>query len=131
MAIGGFYREWTQDGQNSEAAQISRMEIFLEQVEKVSSKYEYIMILGDANLDSNKWEESGYLHHKVTKILKGALNQNGLIIKEVGNSYVVNHVQKNGNISESALDHVYSKEKLGNLITIDKLTNCSSDHYPI
>ena len=131
MAIGGFYREWTQDGQNSEAAQISRMEIFLEQVEKVSSKYEYIMILGDANLDSNKWEESGYLHHKVTKILKGALNQNGLIIKEVGNSYVANHVQKNGNISESALDHVYAKEKLGNLITIDKLTNCSSDHYPI
>ena len=32
MAIGGFYREWSQNGKNSEAAQIKRMEIFASQI---------------------------------------------------------------------------------------------------
>ena len=38
-------------------------------------------------------------------------------------------VQQNGNISESALDHVYTKSKKE--ITIVKLLNSSSDHVPI
>ena len=39
MIIGGFYREWSQNGQNSEAAQVDRMDIFGTHIEQAARKY--------------------------------------------------------------------------------------------
>ena len=39
--------------------------------------------------------------------------------------------QKNGNIAESALDHVYYSTEIVEKITVEKISNSSSDHLPI
>ena len=53
------------------------------------------------------------LHNSmVSTILKECLDTNGLKIEDVGNTYVANHIQKNGNIATSASDHIcYSSVK--------------------
>ena len=40
LAIGGFYREWSHNGANSEVSQLNRMDILSEQIEQVTSKYQ-------------------------------------------------------------------------------------------
>ena len=49
--------EWTCEGDNSEKSQIVRMENFTSQIEKASEKPCHIVILGDANLCSQKLEK--------------------------------------------------------------------------
>ena len=56
------------------------------------------MILGDANLDMNKWNDPKYKNAKVTHVLRECLDSNGLKIEDIGNTYIANHTQKNGNI---------------------------------
>ena len=38
IAICGFYREWSHNGENSEASQINRMKTFVSQIERASPK---------------------------------------------------------------------------------------------
>ena len=64
--IAGFYREWTRNGENSEKSQIERMENFAAQIEKASEKSCQIVILGDANLCSLKWNEPGFVNYLLT-----------------------------------------------------------------
>ena len=64
--------------------------------------------------------------------LKNSLLQNGLLIEEVGITFVSDHVQTNGIISESNLDHVYSSKSVSQRIKkISTIKNSSSDHYPV
>ena len=107
MIIGGFYREWAQKGISDESAQIERIKILSNQIEYASNKYKNIMILGDANLDMNKWNEPKYKNANVSQVLRECLDQNGLKIEYIGDTYIANHTQKNGNIAMSAIDHIY------------------------
>ena len=56
----------------------------------------------------------------VAAILKSCLDQNNLINAEIGTIYMSDHVQSNGKIAESALDHVYHSKKMDNIITMIK-----------
>ena len=80
LAIGGFYREWSQNGQNSEASQMARMEVFSNQINEASLKCKNIIVLGDANLDSNKWNEDKFTHKHVSKILRDSLEANDITV---------------------------------------------------
>ena len=53
LAIGGFYRVWSHNGENSELSQIIRINMFTRQIELAAAKYKDVLILGDANLDAN------------------------------------------------------------------------------
>ena len=66
-----------------------------------------MIIMGDANLCSQKWNNVKFLNKNVSIPLRNVLDQNGLINKEVGVTYQSDHLQVNGQIAESALDHVY------------------------
>ena len=96
---------------------MARMDVFSNQLEQAATKCKNVLVLGDSNLDSNKWNEEKFLHKKVSTILRDSLDANDIRILKVGNSYLANHVQKNGNIAVSAIDHVYCssnlEEKLG------------------
>ena len=55
---------------------------------------------------------------------------NGLSSEEVGTTFVADHVQNNGEISVSNIDHVYSSSNVSQRITQIKLVkNTSSDHH--
>ena len=70
------------------------MSLFSEQIERASSSNKKIILMGDANLDSNKWNDSQFAHSKVAAILKGTLEQNGIKIHEIGSTYQADHAQK-------------------------------------
>ena len=57
IAIGSFYREWTHNGVKSDEEQVKNMELFCEQIEKCSNRYNNIIILGDMNLCNEKWKD--------------------------------------------------------------------------
>ena len=90
---------------------MQRMEIFCEQIVKANNKNVDIIILGDSNLDANKWDDSSFLHANVASVIKNSLLQNGIEALHKGNTNLANHAQKNGNIAESALDHGHCSVK--------------------
>ena len=55
MIIGGFYREWSPGGVKSIKAQVEAMRVFTNQIEQAAAENKNIIILGDANLCSIKW----------------------------------------------------------------------------
>ena len=52
---GGFYREWTPMGKNTIEAQVSAMETFTEQIERATNENKTLLIMGDANLCTERW----------------------------------------------------------------------------
>ena len=107
------------------------MENFATQIEKASEKPCNIIILGDANLCSKKWNDSGYVNKNVAEILKNMLEQEGLECLDIGLTYQADHVQQNGNIASSALDHIYCSKDLVQTIKFKKLSNSATDHLPV
>ena len=63
-------------------------------------------LLGDANLCSIKWKDDSIIQKIVAAILKNSLEQSGLTNADIGITYMSDHAQTNGQIAESALDHV-------------------------
>ena len=107
--IGGFYRVWNHKNDKTEKGLIERINIFTDQIDRAAAeKNTRILITGDADLDSNKWDSVHFSGHNVAILLKAALNRNGHSYKNIGNTYHANHAQVNGKVAESALDHVYS-----------------------
>ena len=88
-------------------------------------------ILGDANLCSIKWNDESFLYEKVANALKNVLQRCEIVCMEVGVTYQADHMQKNGHIAESAIDHIYSSKSLESRVEIKKLQNGSSDHVPV
>ena len=88
-----------------------------------------MLSLFTANLDANKWNDLNYLHLRLVEDLFEVIDQHGLKIHDVRNTYQADHAQKNGNIAESAIDHVYTRYNKEVIVT--KLENSSSDHLPV
>ena len=68
---------------SGKSSQIQRINSFVSQIEKATSKFKNIVIVGDANLDSNKWNNDKFIHKKVAQILKDSLNANDLTMLDV------------------------------------------------
>ena len=103
------------------------MDVFINQIDIASErKNTQIIITGDANIDANKWDQN--TGNKVSINLRSCLDRNGINYPFIGNTYFADHAQANGNIAESALDHVYHR----NLDVKTKIiANHSSDHNPV
>ena len=128
--ISGFYREWSHNGSNSEESQLLGLDIFTLQIESATKQNKNVILMGDANLCSLKWETPKYKHKNIAKKLLDTLAQCGLSTAEIGITYLADHAQRNGNIAESALDHVYFSNSLTHNKVVKKGSNCSSDHLP-
>ena len=70
------------------------MKLFTMQIEKASANCNTnIIIMGDVNLDSNKWDEPNFGNKSVSNSLRKVLDQNGFR-SPVGNTYFADHAQK-------------------------------------
>ena len=87
--------------------------------------------MGDANLNSNKWDEPGFGNKLISNNLRKVLDQNGYKLSPVGCTYFADHAQADGNIAESGIDHIYTSKVLDGKINLSKVVNHSSDHVPI
>ena len=79
------YRQWSSYGDKSEAKQNEQMTIFTNQIDSINKTNSNIIITGDANLCSIKWNNGDFLHRETANILRSCLDQNGLEIKYLGN----------------------------------------------
>ena len=59
------------------------------------------------------------------------LDAGGLKIAPVGSTFIMDHCQTDGSVSESWLDHVYFSEQLSDEITYNVKNYGSSDHLPV
>ena len=73
ILIGGFYREWTKNGDNTQARQVEAIRTFTSQIEKAANEDKSLLILGDANLCKEKWSEPEYVHQLQAEELKSTL----------------------------------------------------------
>ena len=79
-----------------------------------------------------KWMEPNYLNKKIANQLINCLQQNGIVSENVGTTFMADHMQTNGDIAESNIDHVYPSKSVSQRISkIRTLDNSSSDHYPV
>ena len=129
--FGGFYRQWSDDGKLSVPDQVSQIEEFCDQINRANSETEKIVVTGDANLCANKWLSDDYDRKSVAQPLLHCLEENGLVIQDIGITFQADHSLPNGSVPESALDHVYVSKTLEACIETKKLENSSSDHLPV
>ena len=87
--------------------------------------------MGDANLDAMKWNDPKFVNKNVAIILRNTLKQCGMVEHNIGVTFVADHSQANLEVAQSALDHVYSSEKMCAHIQTKILKNSSSDHVPV
>ena len=128
---GGFYREWAPKGDNTIAAQVGAMEIFTEQIERAAAENKDLLIMGDANLCSERWDSPNFKHKQIADELKETLTQCGLTVLNLGKTYLADRLNPDGNEIESCLDHIYASETIKNSLKTHKLDNSATDHLPI
>ena len=131
MLIGGFYREWSHDGIKSTKTQCEAMKMFCCQIEKAGSENKNIVVTGDANLCSKKWMDPEFTQSYLSDELRSTLALCGLEVMDLGNTYLADRLTSDGNVIESALDHIYLSSKLLSQATVNKLQTSSTDHVPI
>ena len=128
---GGFYREWSPLGKSTIEAQVTAMEVFTEQIERATAENKTILILGDANLCSEKWKLPSYKFRRIAEELRETLAQCGLIQVELGPTYFADRLNDDGTEIKSSLDHIYMSESLLSKSVTKKLNNSATDHLPI
>ena len=62
--FGGFYRQWSVKGKLTIPEQVSQMEVFVEQINRVATSSNKINIAGDANLCAHKWSLNDLMFQK-------------------------------------------------------------------
>ena len=108
--------------------QLSRFELFSQQVEKAVQESENIYILGDMNVDINKWNNKDYYLKKISEEYQSLLGKNGLELIDFGITW--KRVQENGVIKQSALDHLLTNNS-SSIINNKKVKVTYSDHSAI
>jgi endonuclease/exonuclease/phosphatase family metal-dependent hydrolase len=129
--ISVFYREWSHNGSSSEESQLWGLDIFTLQIESATKQNKNVILMGNTNLCSLKWETPKYKNKNIARKLLDTLAQCGLSTVEVGVTYLADHAQSNRNIAESALVHVYISKSLNQNKVIKTGSNCPSDHLPV
>ena len=86
------------------------MEIFTEQIERAAAENKDLIIMGDANLCSEKWESPNFKHKRIADELKETLTQCGLKIQNLGKTYLADRLNPDGEEIESCLDHIYTSK---------------------
>ena len=78
IIICGIYRVWTKDGIKSMEEQLKSMEVLNLQIVKGTEKVKSVIMLGDINLCSQKWNDKNFTYKKLAVSLKNTLLECGL-----------------------------------------------------
>ena len=100
-------------------------------IERASREEKMLLIMGDANLCSKKWNEDNFTHKKMANQLISTLDSCGLQNIPIGPTFIMDHHQTDGTITESWLDHVYHSEQLKPEISTNVKIFGSSDHLTV
>ena len=65
-----------------------------------------IVIIGDVNLCSFKWNDSDFKLKTIAEEIKGTLAQCGMINVELGHMYLADRLSDEGLPIQSSLDHI-------------------------
>ena len=109
VLICAIYREFndlTSTGQMKPEEQVEKLEILHTQIEK-ASKEGLILIIGDMNIDLEKWEDLKYYQKKQAEKYQSLIGECGLEIISFGTTY---NGKKNGEVINSALDHAITNK---------------------
>jgi hypothetical protein len=117
-----FYREWAEP-------QGEKLDILLDQIITASSSKKSLVVMGDCNIDQEKWDNTSYQHFKLSEQLRNGLALGGLEVLLMGRTYSANHMSTNGSFASSALDHVYCSTT--KTIRTKVLQSSASDHLLI
>ena len=90
-------------------------------MEQATNEKKTIILLGDANLCADQWDEETYYQFKLATELKSGLAQCGLENLELGKTYMADRLRKDGTIIESALDHIYVSLDQNTIVTGKKM----------
>ena len=129
--IGGYYRQWSTNGKLTVPEQVTQIEEFCEQINSACKETKKIIVTGDANLCAKKWQAEDYDRKSVAQPLLHCLEQNGLKVRDIGITFQADHMQPNGRVAESALDHAYTSMTIEDCIETKRILNSSSDHFPV
>ena len=100
-------------------------------MERAAKENKKVIVQGDANLCSTKWQEDGYGLSYISNELLSTLAMCGMEIVDVGNTYLADRLTSNGELIESAIDHVYHSVEFSKTLICTNLKNSSTDHVPI
>jgi hypothetical protein len=103
LLVWGFYQEWTKNDDSTEAGQSQRMKILIDQMERTAKENKSIIMMGDANLCAQKWDERLF---NLGAEPKSSLAQCGLENTEIGKTYLADRLKNDRTVIESALDHI-------------------------
>jgi len=129
--IGGFYRQWSANRKLTVPEQVIQITELCNQISEANSSNEKIIVMGDANLCSEKWLADDYNRKSVSQPLVQCLEQNGLEVQDVGRTYLADHALPDGSVPTSSIDHVYSSLAIRRSLTVKKILNSATDHLPV
>ena len=132
VLICAIYREFndlTGKGPMNIEQQLERLEILHTQIEK-ASKEGLILIIGDMNIDLEKWEDDPkYYQKKQAEKYQSLIGECGLEVIDFGITFNSN---KNGEVISSALDHAITNKPIAiNNYHKTFIDSDISDHYMI
>ena len=78
-----------------------------------------------------KWDDPNIKMTETAEELKSSLAQYGLISISLGNTYLADRLDNEGNTIQSALDHIYVSENMIGKTKCEKLELSSTDHVPV
>jgi hypothetical protein len=105
--IGGFYREWTQVGTTTERGQLEMLEILTEQITRANAEGKNVIMMRNANLNSEKWKDQSYRHYNVAAEMQNTLARNGMKNVPIGNTFLADKTRPDRRYIENALDLPY------------------------
>lgn len=131
LIIGGFYREWRKDNDSSQEAQLDRIKILTKQMAEATKSNSPTIVMGDANLCMEKWEEEDYPYRNLSSEVIGTLARCGMEAANIGTTYLADRLTPDGEVIVSALDHIYISSDLVEHTSTKKSEESSTDHVPI
>ena len=111
LLCGLFYHLW-QDTASSTSLndQTSRLEIFLEQLERAANQCKHVVVLGDANIDVNRYDDPTYQLRLIADLYRSRTSSLGFKQFSLGMTFVANKRNADGSVSSSSIDHLLSSQ---------------------
>ena len=131
LLVCGYYREWSKNGKKTEKEQVESIKVLIEQMEKATNEKNTVVMLGDMNINAEKWRDEKSRNKKVASEILGALEACGLKHMKLGCTFLADNTAQRGRTVESELDHIYITKEKENNITVKKGETSATDHLPI
>ena len=91
LLVGGYYREWSKNGKKTEKEQVESIKVLIEQMEKATNEKKTVVMLGDMNINAEKWRDEKSRNKKVASEILGALEACGLKHMKLGCTFLADN----------------------------------------